>query len=388
VPADAVLSNALMAAGGTTKDADMKKIRIERDGEALWPGRSLQEAVAAGHTLDQALLRDGDQIVIAKRKDGRFEARSAGVPAVAGARRRPERRSGAWRTPLLYVRRHGLRPAGSRVCRRGVRRPDPIPGRTMMRRPSPFPLRVPALAAIALALASGSAAAQQPPDSLAARPLASRASLEELVRRLEKDRADPALLARVRARLTEGDFQTGDRILLEVRDEPSLTDTFAVSPERELRLPSPTIGVLPLRGVLRSEFEPAVTAYLAQFLRRPVVSARPLLRLSVQGEVVRAGFYGVPADAVLSDALMAAGGTTKDADMKKIRIERDGEALWQGRSLQEAVAAGHTLDQALLRDGDQIVVAKRKDGGFQDNLRFLWIVVSLAGGIYGLSRAF
>jgi protein involved in polysaccharide export with SLBB domain len=258
----------------------------------------------------------------------------------------------------------------------------------MMRRPSPFPLRVPALAAIALALASGSAAAQQPPDSLAARPLASRASLEELVRRLEKDRADPALLARVRARLTEGDFQTGDRILLEVRDEPSLTDTFAVSPERELRLPSPTVGVLPLRGVLRSEFEPAVTAYLAQFLRRLVVSARPLLRLSVQGEVVRAGFYGVPADAVLSDALMAAGGTTKDADMKKIRIERDGEALWQGRSLQEAVAAGHTLDQALLRDGDQIVVAKRKDGGFQDNLRFLWIVVSLAGGIYGLSRAF
>lgn len=74
--------------------------------------------------------------------------------------------------------------------------------------------------------------------------------------------------------------------------------------------------------------------------------------------------------------------------MKKIRIERDGEALWPGRSLQEAVAAGHTLDPALLRDGDQIVIAKRKDGGFQDNFGFLWIVVSLAGGIYGLSRAF
>lgn len=66
----------------------MKKIRIERDGEALWPGRSLQEAVAAGHTLDQALLRDGDQIVIAKRKDGGFQ----GQPRIPLDRGEPGRR--------------------------------------------------------------------------------------------------------------------------------------------------------------------------------------------------------------------------------------------------------------------------------------------------------
>jgi hypothetical protein len=246
-------------------------------------------------------------------------------------------------------------------------------------------------AAIALLAVSGfaAAAAQEIPDSTAARPLAQRAELEALAGRLERAGPDrQALLGRVRHRLAQGDFVPGDRVLLEVRDEPTLSDTFEIGPDRELRLPSPTVGALSLRGVLRSEFEPKVSEYLAQFLQRPVVRARPLLRLSIQGEVVRAGYYGVPADAVLSDALMAAGGTTKDADMKKMRIERDGEAVLEGKPLQEAVAAGRTLDQAFLRDGDQIVIAKRKTGGFEGNLRFLWVVVSLAGGIYGLSRAF
>jgi protein involved in polysaccharide export with SLBB domain len=256
-----------------------------------------------------------------------------------------------------------------------------------MRRSPTFPRRPAASAIVALLLLAGSAGAQDPPDPVAARLLATRADLEAAAQRLERDGAG-ALLARVRARLADGDFAPGDRVLLDVRDEPALSDTFEVGPARELTLPSPTVGTLSLHGVLRSEFEPRVTEYLGQFLQRPVVRARPLLRLSIQGEVVRAGFYGVPADAVLADALMAAGGTTKDADMRKMRIERDGEAVWRGRPLQEAVASGRTLDQAFLRDGDQIVIAKRKTGGFEGNLRFLWIVVSLAGGVYGLSRAF
>lgn len=233
-------------------------------------------------------------------------------------------------------------------------------------------------------------AAQQAPDSAGARPLASRAELESLARSLGSagGAESQALLARVRSRLEQGDFAPGDRVLLEVQDEATLSDTFAVGPERELRLPPPTTGALSLRGVLRSEFETKVTEYLARFLQRPVVRARPLIRLSIQGEVVRAGFYGVPADAGLGDALMAAGGTTQEADMKKIRIERNGEALLKGEALQQALASGRTIDQALLRDGDQIVIEKRKTGGFEGNLRFLWVVVSLAGGIYGLSRAF
>jgi len=244
----------------------------------------------------------------------------------------------------------------------------------------------------ALASTTGGVTAQEWEDTLAvSRPLATRTVLEELSNRLQQQsgsEAARAALARVRSRLEEGDFRQGDRVQLEVQGEEALTDTFEVGPDRVLRLPSPVVGTLALRGVLRSEFEARVTEFLGRFLQTPVVRARPLIRLSIQGEVERAGVHAVPADAVLADALMAAGGTTPEADMRKLRIERNGEAIWEDDALREALAAGRTVDEARLRDGDQIVVERRRETGLTENLRFLWVFVSLAGGIISLSRIF
>lgn len=222
----------------------------------------------------------------------------------------------------------------------------------------------------------------QTDDSIADRPLASRAALEALAGRLAADRSEraQALLVQVRARLTDGDFHQGDRVLLEVQGEPALTDTFTVGAGSELVLPPPTVGAMPLRGVLRVEVDSVLTAYVRRFVENALVRAEPLIRLSIQGEVARAGVYGVPADAKLGDALMAAGGTTQRANMRKLRIERTGERIRDGASLEL------TIDAAHLKDGDQIVVAGH--GGLNENLRFLWLVVSIAGGVYGLSRAF
>lgn len=234
-------------------------------------------------------------------------------------------------------------------------------------------------------------AAQEPPTTALDDPLATRAELEAVADSLARmSTADSShlLLSRVRDRLRQGDFRAGDRILLEVLGEPALTDTFTVDSERALRLPPPTVGALSLAGMLRVELEPRVTQHLGRFLLDPVVRARPLLRVSVQGEVARAGFYDVPADAVLSQPLMAAGGTTARARMEDLRIERDGEPLWEGTMLRHAIAAGRTLADAYLQDGDQYIVPRRDEGGLVDRLRFLWIVVSLAGGVYGLTRAF
>ncbi len=193
----------------------------------------------------------------------------------------------------------------------------------------------------------------------------------------------------MRARLTEGDFRPGDRIKLEVQGEPALTDTFAVQPDRSLRLPPPTVGSLPLKGVLRAEIEPRLTEYVKQFLQPPVVvRARPLIHFSVQGEVARPGIYAVPADASLGDVLMAAGGTTAGSNLKKLRIERDGKQIWNAQQFQKALGQGTTVDAAELHEGDQIVIGRRNDRGMGESLNFLWVVVSLAGGIYGLSRAF
>jgi protein involved in polysaccharide export with SLBB domain len=245
------------------------------------------------------------------------------------------------------------------------------------------------LLAAALAAAPGRAAAQDPPSRLAERPMATRRSLEELVARLEQarsnDRRAAQALATARARLAEGDFRPGNYILLEVLGEPALSDTFRVENDRSVTFPPPTTGSLSLRGVLRAELNDQVGVYLRRFLQAPVTRARPLIHLSIQGQVARAGVYGVPADAVLAEAIMAAGGTTHEADVRRVRIQRDGEDIWRG-NLQLLVATGQTLDDANLRDGDQFVVPKRREGGLQNDLRFVWVLVSLAGGVYGLSR--
>ncbi|HEX9579688.1 MAG TPA: hypothetical protein VF970_01150 [Gemmatimonadales bacterium] len=231
---------------------------------------------------------------------------------------------------------------------------------------------------------------QEPTGTLADRALASRDSLEAFALSLEQNGGPEAaaLVLRVRARLQDGDFRPGDRILLVVHGESALTDTFTVGPGTRLQLPPPVPESLALHGVLRSELDQVVRRFVGEFVQQPVTRAEPLVRLAIQGEVAHAGIHYVPASAVLADALMVAGGATARADLRKLKVEREGETLWEGGSLQRALADGVTIDGAWLRHGDRMTVGARRDAGVYDNIRFLWIVVSLAGGIYGLSRAF
>ena len=247
------------------------------------------------------------------------------------------------------------------------------------------------LAGFMLSLAGSAVAQDAADDSLVARPMATRAQLTELLTRLQNgpERGGSAdLAARVNMRLTAGDFRPGTRILLAVRGDTALTDTFTVQTDRSLRLPSPTVGTLSLTGVLRSELQDRLQTFIARFIERPVVQAKPLLRISIQGEVERAGYYTVPADALIGDAIMAAGGTTANADLRKARVERGRDRIYEGDELHRTIASGATLDEGGLRDGDQIIFPTAKKGAVADNLRFVALLVSITGGVYGLSRAF
>jgi protein involved in polysaccharide export with SLBB domain len=220
-------------------------------------------------------------------------------------------------------------------------------------------------------------AVAQRADSLADRPLARREQLQAAAQRAGASE----IAVRIKSRLTEGDFRRGDQIVLMVQGEPALTDTFTVGSQNDLLLPPPTVGSLSLKGVLRSELEPKLTEYVSRFRTNAVVRAQPLIRLSIQGEVARAGVYSVPADGRLADALMAAGGTTQFAKANKMTIERNGQRIWEGASFET------DLDALNLRDGDQIVVGSNRPGRTSENLRFVALIVSIAGGLYGLSRA-
>jgi hypothetical protein len=85
---------------------------------------------------------------------------------------------------------------------------------------------------------------------------------------------------------------------------------------------------------------------------------------------------------------MAAGGTTHDADLKKLRIERAGATLWKEQAARQLLASNQTLDELGLRSGDEIIIGKAKQGSMYDTIRFGALLVSTAVGVYTLTRIF
>src|SRR5256885_17190701 len=118
------------------------------------------------------------------------------------------------------------------------------------------------VATMALLATPVMARAQAQDDKTAVdRPLATRQELESALQRAGATQ----VAARIKTRLSDGDFRRGDRIALEVQGEEALTDTFVVGSGAELLLPPPTVGSLSLKGVLRSELQPKMTGSVSQF---------------------------------------------------------------------------------------------------------------------------
>ncbi len=187
--------------------------------------------------------------------------------------------------------------------------------------------------------------------------------------------------AQVAAQTSATEFQVGDRILLHVEGDSALSDTFTVVAGPALRLPA--IGEISLAGVRRTDLEAHLTRELGRYIKDPVVQARALIRISVVGEVTRPGYYAVPSDLVVADALMVAGGATKDARVDRLRILRGDASLWSGNALQTEIARGATLENLGIRAGDRIQVP----GGQRDpesKWRILGIIVGTVASAVGV----
>lgn len=244
-----------------------------------------------------------------------------------------------------------------------------------------------------MAVCAPAAAQQTEPDTAVPRLGDSRQRLERVLEDLEQRLAtadlredDREFLQReaavVRNRLTEGDFHVGDQVHLIVRNEEELTDTFTVAPG--VLLPLPVGGEVDLNGLLRSELEPHLTQHLARFIVSPQVRAQALVRISVIGEVSRPGFYVIRADVPVTDAFTVAGGPSGKANLGNVRVERRGDRVWEGESLELAMNEGRTFDQLGIRAGDQFIVPQGRSTG--DILRIL--LISVPTTIFALSRIF
>lgn len=172
---------------------------------------------------------------------------------------------------------------------------------------------------------------------------------------------------------SNGALRAGDRILLSVEGEPTLTDTFTVRPGPVIELP--VLGAIRLDGVRRDDLQEDMTREIGRFIRNPVVHARALVRVAVLGEVVKPGFYSVPADAVFADIITAAGGTTQTAALDKLHVDRIGGVIEHGPPLQRAISRGETLAELDVQSGDEVVIPKTND--FEGHLRIITLIVGI-----------
>jgi protein involved in polysaccharide export with SLBB domain len=217
-----------------------------------------------------------------------------------------------------------------------------------------------------------------------ARVQATRAELQQLLQ-TRGDSLGEEGRAAVQRRLSEGDFQVGDRIVIRVIDEPTLTDTFAVRSGRSLSLPN--LPDLSLTGVLRSEVDSFLTQKISQHIRNPQVDAIALIRVAVLGAVNRPGFYNVPAEFPVSDVVMAAGGPSGNADLKKATVRRGTEIIVTRKQMENALASGTSVDQLNLVGGDQLLVGERS-GGIKGALSTLGVLSGVIFAIAAVAGAF
>ena len=238
---------------------------------------------------------------------------------------------------------------------------------------------------VALLLSSpGVPAAAQGYEAM--QPMATRADLTSMADRLSRgSEEDRARASGLRARLRDGDFQPGDRIRLVLDGAVTQDDTIAVSAGSRIRLKD--VGEISLAGILRSELQAHMVKELGRYIKDVRVQATPLVRLSVLGPVGKPGFYYMPSDIPISEAIMRAGGPSSTADLKKTVVRRNTKELYDSRNARRALNEGLTLDQLSLRDGDSIEVGEKSGSNWQRIASIVGVVTSLVWAIsYGLSR--
>ena len=226
------------------------------------------------------------------------------------------------------------------------------------------------------------------------RPLATRQELDSLASRLELEAgaSTDSVLATwkrsrarlIRTRLADGDFRPGDRIYVSVTGPQPFSDTVSVRTGDSITVPG--VVDVGLQGVLRAELEPKLGKAVNALFRGATVRAKALVWVAVLGGVGKPGFYAVPADIVVGDALMRAGGPLPTANLEKVVINREGQELYNRDDVKAVFAQGITLDQLELRSGDQIVVGENKPKSIVSILQVTAAILSLGFGLYGISR--
>lgn len=115
----------------------------------------------------------------------------------------------------------------------------------------------------------------------------------------------------------------------------------------------PVAGRIVVAGKNRPNVEKYLADIWAPYLKDTHVTARPVIRVTVVGNVKTPGNYYPPPDAVIYDVITLAGGPLLPYKLGDIAHLRAGENIG---GLAEPITRGLTLREAGIRSGDEILV--------------------------------
>lgn len=163
---------------------------------------------------------------------------------------------------------------------------------------------------------------------------------------------DPATAASPeRASVGGGLVRGGDRVVLQIWNEPEMSDTFAVAASGTVTLPR--IGAVDAGDRTVEGLQDYLQESFTEYLANPSVNIVVLRRVGVIGEVRSPGLYFADLSMTVPDLIARAGGATPAGDLKKITLFRGGQ--------QFNLSSGDRQQLSLtdLQSGDQIVIGER-----------------------------
>ncbi|MBU7582419.1 MAG: polysaccharide biosynthesis/export family protein [Nostoc sp. TH1S01] len=150
-----------------------------------------------------------------------------------------------------------------------------------------------------------------------------------------------------------------------------------ISPEGNIVVPQ--VGIVSIQGLSLAEAQEKIRLSLSRVMVDPMItvalfSTRPV-QITISGEVFRPGIYSVNSSTPrVADALLIAGGSTMNADLRQIQVRRtlmDGSVISQNIDLYAALQNGSSVPNLRLQDGDAVIIPRREvgnDDGYDRNL--------------------
>ena len=174
-----------------------------------------------------------------------------------------------------------------------------------------------------------------------------------------------------------GGLAPGDQIRIIVWRNPELSGDFFVAADGTVT--HPIYREVQVTGVPMATVEERLRIFLTRYTTNPQFVVMALVKIVVGGEVRGPNLYSVPPQTTITQAIALAGGVTESANLRKVRIFRDGQEI-----VVDLTRADEKTGLLQIRSGDQILISRNRNI-FRD---VVGPVASMMGLLVGIANIF